>query len=297
LGKLELTFDAKGELKFMEDKDKRNPILLDKSVKQDEMMLKKLEEWKEKHPNPNLGKATIYLNGFLKVCGVQECGMGNVIADAMVAAVERLDTRIALINAGKISDSIGAGNINLALVLAALGAQPHTFNLIKMKGVTLRKVFEHAVYNYRENKKANETFLQMSGIQVVYDVSKKKGSRVQSIHIKCHACDRSSNYRDRIPLDDNRIYNLAVIDYIGDGGHGYSVFTKEAISNTKPSDSLLVDVVVKYIKHESPIANGGHDGRICFVTDKECRHGGGARISGSRIYFFLAIYHIFRLFS
>ncbi|XP_072359333.1 5'-nucleotidase-like isoform X2 [Scyliorhinus torazame] len=83
LGDLKVTFDVNGIV----TKAEGNPILLDSSVPQDEMLLADVNNWKKALANFSkefIGQTLVYLNGTTEECRNRECNMGNLICEAMI---------------------------------------------------------------------------------------------------------------------------------------------------------------------------------------------------------------------
>lgn len=70
-------------------------------------------------------------------------------------------------------------------------------------------------------------FLQVSGIKVIYDISRPNGSRVKSLKVLCKAC-REPSY---VPLNLTQIYKVAVPTYIATGGDGFVILRDKAIAH------------------------------------------------------------------
>lgn len=64
-------------------------------------------------------------------------------------------------------------------------------------------------------------FLQMSGINVVYNTSQPVGQRVNSVRVLCNACRFNNKY---VNLDRDRIYTIVITKYLQEGGDNYSMF-------------------------------------------------------------------------
>lgn len=71
-----------------------------------------------------------------------------------------------------------------------------------------------------DNMTGRGEFLQMSGIQVVYDLSKSNGSRVESVNIMCNSCNVPKFY----PLIKTRQYGVILTTFLLNGGDGYDIF-------------------------------------------------------------------------
>ena len=64
-------------------------------------------------------------------------------------------------------------------------------------------------------------------MQVSYDVSRQAHfNRVVEIKVLCTECSRPMF----VPLEDNKVYKVAIPSYIGDGGDGYEMIKTNAIN-------------------------------------------------------------------
>src|SRR5690606_29023051 len=133
LGRLDVVFDANGVLSSWSG----DAILLSKYIAPDpdmsDLVAGLAEPIAELRAQP-VGEAAVYLTGDRRVCRVEECNLGNLIADAM-----RANTRaqIALMNGGGIRADIDAGEITLGEVLTVQPFQNlrSTFELTGAHGI------------------------------------------------------------------------------------------------------------------------------------------------------------------
>ncbi|XP_029705660.1 5'-nucleotidase-like [Takifugu rubripes] len=263
LGYLKVTFDPEGNVVSSTG----NPILLNSSIPQDPDVLAEVEEWKKNLANYSsqlVGKTLVFLDGTNPMCRFGECNLGNLICDAMVnnyigSSVKNVWNLVgaAIINGGGIRSSIderhGNGSISTEQLMAVLPFGG-TFDLVQLRGSTLKKVFEFSVRRYGQG---SGEFLQVSGFQVQFDVSKPPGSRLRSLHILCTSC-RVPRYR---PVEDAEVYTVAVPDYLVSGGDGYAVIADEMIKHN--SGDLDVSVVSRYISQRR-LVFPAVEGRISF---------------------------------
>ena len=79
-------------------------------------------------------------------------------------------------------------------------------------------------------------FPQVSGITVTYDVARSVGSRVVSMQVA------------GAPLDENRRYRVAILDFLARGGDDY-VELRDAQRITPDNDApLLLNEIVGYVR-------------------------------------------------
>lgn len=91
--------------------------------------------------------------------------------------------------------------------------------MVDLTGEALLDVLEHSVYRYIDSIGRGE-FLQMSGIRVIYDLSKETGQRVASASILCSLCS-TPKYAE---LDPNEKYGVVITSFLYGGGDGFSMF-------------------------------------------------------------------------
>ncbi len=138
---------------------------------------------------------------------------------------------MALMNSGGIRGSIDeqakSGSISMEDILQVLPFQ-NTIDVIEITGEHLREAFEYSMEGYDpKGYRLAGKFLQVSGIQVVYDISQPNGHRVKSIKVLCKDC-REPYY---VPLDNKQVYKVAVPTYIATGGDGFVILRDKAIAH------------------------------------------------------------------
>ena len=139
----------------------------------------------------------------------QEAAIGNLIADAMRAAV---DADVAITNGGGIraDREYSAGTkLTRGDILAELPFGNKTVKL-ELTGAELRQALENG---FSQVEEGTGRFPQVSGLVIEVDLSKPAGERVQSVMVGDG------------PLDDGKTYTVATNDFMARGGDGYSVFS------------------------------------------------------------------------
>lgn len=203
------------------------PILLDNRVEKDSKMQQLLEKYR-----PDVESLTKDVAGVARVslpreqC-VRECGLGNMIADARVyARVQQYDgpgwtdTAISILNYGAFRKSIEKGNItrfNLAAVL------PYDNELFKLDvpGHVIKAALERSVESFPivDGPFANE-FLQVSGLKVIYDITRDLGERVASVKALCSNCTLPIYEK----LDLTKTYGIVIDHFLYSDGDGFTMF-------------------------------------------------------------------------
>ncbi|XP_004605694.1 5'-nucleotidase [Sorex araneus] len=270
LGYLKVEFDEKGDVITSHG----NPILLNSSIPEDPAIKADINKWRVKLDNystQELGKTIVYLDGSTESCRFKECNMGNLICDAMINNNLRHPDEVSwnhvsmcILNGGAIRSPIDERNNgtitweNLAAVLPFGG----TFDLIQLKGSTLKKAFEHSVYRYGQS---SGEFLQVGGIHVVYDLSRNPGDRVVSLDVLCTQC-RVPRYE---PLREDGVYKVVLPSFLANGGDGFQMLRDDVLKHD--SGDQDISVVSEYIS-KMRVVYPAVEGRIKFSAGSHC-HG------------------------
>ncbi|XP_058791716.1 protein 5NUC-like [Phymastichus coffea] len=270
LGDLRLEFDARGEVSRVGG----SPILVDAHVPKDPELEAELVRWQAPLASLDdrvVGTTHVLLDGDEKVCRLAECNLGNLLTDAIIYYNAQLnadfedrpwtDSAVAINQAGGIRASINLMNDGKVTVNDIITSFPFTTKVYKVQlpGRTLKSVLEWSVHD-RINRSVSlhgGSFLQMSGLQVTYDLAKPVGSRVISARVRCSLC-MVPTYHD---LDPNTNYTILMNDFLYNGGDGFQMF-----KGLKYQDMNVTidDVVTRYINRTSPVYVG-LEGRISFV--------------------------------
>lgn len=168
-----------------------------------------------------VGATKVFLDG--TSCRKYECNLGNMITDAMVYtnAVRHTgkywtDAGIALMQGGGIRASVTIGNITKFDLTTML---PFDNALLKLNvtGKTLMEALERSVERYSGER---GEFLQMSGLQVVYNLTRPANQRVVTAQAICSECEMPAYS----PLKLDSYYSVIVSTFIYEGGDDFSMF-------------------------------------------------------------------------
>ncbi|KAM4542225.1 snake venom 5'-nucleotidase-like [Odontesthes bonariensis] len=273
LGYLKVTFDEAGNVR----KAVGNPILMDSSIPQDPGVLADVEKWKKnltQYSSQYVGQTLVYLNGTFEECRFRECNLGNLICDAMIYhnikysdELQWNHVGICMLNSGAIRTAIDEryknGTITMEDILTVLPFGG-TFDLVKIKGSTVKKAFEHSVHRYGS---MSGEFLQVSGIHVEYDLSKPANQRVVSLSMLCTEC-RVPKYE---PLDLQRTYTVVMPSYMVDGGDSFSMIKEEILKhNTGDMDISVFSKYISEMKRVYPAVEGRITFRSSAVSPARC---------------------------
>ena len=214
-----------------------------------------------------IGNTKVTLEGG-KICRKRECILGNLITEAMVYSRVKgsihnrqsnwTDVSIAFYNGGGIRSGIEiVGTIRASDVFNALPFQSKIV-LTKVSGKTILKVLEHSAYVFTQ--KAAGGFLQMYGVQVVYDMSKPVGSRTTDVKVLCSAC----GIPEFKPLNVNQQYSILITDFLYNGGDKYDFDADDIDDNFVDMSVTEADLLIDYID-DKRIMYPTLDGRIEFL--------------------------------
>jgi 5'-nucleotidase len=254
LGSLNLEFNGQGDLVNLDG----TPILLNGSFPSDPDVLQVLEKYRPgiiALETEIVGKTQVQLNG---TCRRQECNMANLISDAFIdwramtqyTSTFWTDAAIALIQGGGVRASIAlannGGNISKEDASTVLPFQ-NKMQIVEVTGSDLKAALEHSVNRYEDGQNRGE-FMQYSGVQVVYDISRPNGTRVVEVKVRCADCATPA----MVNLDLAKKYRIVMQDFLANGGDGYRMFIGKSILKTEDYD---LDVFVDFLKKKSPITS------------------------------------------
>ena len=122
-----------------------------------------------------------------------------------------------------------------------------------IQGRYLRQALEHSV-----SRPTSHGLLQVSGARLVYDVTREVGSRLVSAEVRCDDCEGDKMET----LDDDKVYNIVTLDYLLNGGAGYSML-KENIED-RVTGKLNREVIREVMESSSPVSVS-LEGRITII--------------------------------
>ncbi|XP_050348019.1 uncharacterized protein LOC126771897 [Nymphalis io] len=226
LGKLHVLFNSNGEI----DRFDGNPVLLNSSVPQDPTLLEIVNRYSEniiKISDVIVGTSLVTLDGL--TCRLQECNLGNLIADAIVDKYaseykgdEWSDAPIAIVPGGGIRASVSHEekiiNITKGELLTVM---PFDGNIVKvtLNGSNVIKMLEYSVSKYNKIR-APGKFLQLSGLKAEYDFKRPPGKRLIHVEVMCGKCKIPSY----APVNMSETYNILMNNFLSMGGDGFSLF-------------------------------------------------------------------------
>ncbi|MBT6414974.1 bifunctional metallophosphatase/5'-nucleotidase [Candidatus Puniceispirillum sp.] len=238
LGELNVIFDDAGKIKSASGE----PLTLDKEVQEDAptktriaTLAKPLVEIEQKI----VASADAKIIGDRDVCRVQECAMGNLVADAMLAEVADQGVTIAIQNSGGLRASIDAGDVSMGEVYSVLPFQ-NTLSTFKVTGATLVAALENGVSQIEDVK---GRFPQVAGMKFTFDASVAPNEgRITSVMVKADGGWES--------IDKDALYYVVSNNYVRGGGDGYKMF--RAAQDVYDYGPDLADVVAAYMATHAP---------------------------------------------
>ena len=160
-----------------------------------------------------------------------ENGIGNMIGDALVeyGKAQGWKTDVAFYNAAGVRAPLKAGPVTYGQLYQVLPFE-NTIVSVDLTGEQLRGVLEDA--------SGAAGRLQIGGGRWAYRFTNPAGSRVLEATIAGQ------------PLDPQRVYHVATIDYLLLGGDGHTGFGK---GSNKIYGDIEVDAVAAYMTAHSPL--------------------------------------------
>lgn len=239
LGELNVTFDDAGKL----IEAAGEPLVMDATVAQDEATVARIAELAgplEEIRNEVVAEAAAPINGERDTCRLQECEMGNLVADAMLARVADQGVTIAIANSGGLRAGIDAGEVTMGEVLTVLPFQ-NTLSTFEITGQVVIDALENGVSQVEE---AKGRFPQVAGLKFVWDpsVGPNEGRVVEVL---------VAGEDGFTPIDPAATYKVVTNNYVRNGGDGYDMFEGDD-KNAYDFGPDLADVTAEYIAANAP---------------------------------------------
>ncbi len=251
LGDLVVTFDDDGKVTSAEGA----PILIDASVVADEgyaARLAELEAPLQELMAEVIGTTTGVLEGSREICRVEECSMGNLLADAILDRVADQGADIAFQNGGGIRASIEAGEITMGEVLTVLPFS-NTLATVDVSGADVIDALENGVSDI-ENGAGR--FAQVAGLKYSYTLANPVGDRVSDVMVRGEG-------DTWVPIDEEATYTVVTNNYVRGGGDGFGTFAEG--DNPYDFGPPLEQVVAEYIAKQGGEYTPYTDGRITVI--------------------------------
>ncbi len=164
-----------------------------------------------------------------------ESNLGNLITDAMRQIAK---TEIGLCNNGGMRADIPKGKITMEQIFTVLPFD-NVLVTMDMKGADILELLEG-------NPGIGKGMLQVSGLQITYDLKRPAGSRVMKVLV------------NGTPLAPAREYRVVTNDFLAAGGDRFVAFRK---GKNVVTGVELREAVAEYLRRTSPV-NPVTEGRI-----------------------------------
>ena len=252
IGELKVVWDDAGKVTAATG----GPLLLDSAVVPDEATQAQVVELGgplEEMKAEVIGEATAAIQGDRNVCRVQECEMGNLVADAQLDRVADQGVTISIANSGGLRASIDAGEITMGEALTVLPFS-NTLATFQLSGADLVASLENGV---SQTEEVAGRFPQVAGLKYTFDKSKPVGERISDVLVK-----DGDNW---VAIDPAATYGVVTNNYVRGGGDGYELFgtkAQNAYDFGPPLERVLADFIAKQGGTYTPYL----DGRITDAT-------------------------------
>jgi 5'-nucleotidase len=166
-----------------------------------------------------IGRTTTRLDATEDVVRGEESAWGNYLADVMRTAFPSVPADVGVLNGGAIRiDDTLEGELRWEHLARTFGF-PTRIGLLWLRGSDLRQtLLERSVSGGRGEGR----FLQVSGLRFTFDRRLPPGRRVTSVEI-----GEAGRWA---PLDDDRVYVVAIPDYLFAGGDGFVAHNRAVLS-------------------------------------------------------------------
>ncbi|MSU88655.1 multifunctional 2',3'-cyclic-nucleotide 2'-phosphodiesterase/5'-nucleotidase/3'-nucleotidase [Rhodobacteraceae bacterium 2CG4] len=237
LGELNLTFDDDGNI----TEATGEPLIMDGAVAEDEATVARIAELAQpldEIRNKVVAESAAPIEGDRAVCRAEECEMGNLVADAMLARVKDQGIQIAIANSGGLRASIDAGAVTMGEVLTVLPFQ-NTLSTFEVSGATLLEALENGVSQVEDGA---GRFPQVAGMKFTWDPAAAPGSRIVDALVEVGGSFE--------PVDPEQTYGVVSNNFVRGGGDGYAMFTDA--QNVYDFGPDLADVTAEYLAANAP---------------------------------------------
>ncbi|WP_144186209.1 bifunctional metallophosphatase/5'-nucleotidase [Elioraea rosea] len=246
LGRLDLDLDAEGRL--LDARGDSLPLTFgdarDPAV---EALVAELSRPLEALRARVIGTSAAVLSN--ETCRQEECALGTLVAEAMLAAARPAGATIALQNGGGLRAGLPAGEISLGDLLTVLPFS-NTLATFRLSGADLLAALENG---FSAAESGAGRFPQVAGLRVRWDPAAPPGRRVVSVTVPDEAGAASA-------LDPARLYGVVTNNFMRQGGDGY-VSLRDGARETYDTGPNIEDVVADWVAARQPVSVA-RDGRI-----------------------------------
>ncbi|MFD2369898.1 bifunctional metallophosphatase/5'-nucleotidase [Brevibacillus sp. GCM10020057] len=200
--------------------------------------------------NVVIAKSEVPLDGDRTLVRSRETNVGNLIADIMLERTQSIkghEADVALANGGGIRTQLNAGDITKKDLYTLLPFENNTLSIVEVTGAELRAALENGVSQVETGA---GRFPQISGMSFTYNPTKPAGERVIEVKVGGQ------------PLDPEKTYKVATIDFLASGGDGYESLKKPFFNTGLSMYSVVEEALIK-----RQVVNPKVEGRIVEVKE------------------------------
>jgi 2',3'-cyclic-nucleotide 2'-phosphodiesterase (5'-nucleotidase family) len=209
-------------------------VVADPGVQQ---LVRKYEQQLDREMGQPIGTTETPMDSHAATVRLREAAIGNLVADAIRGAT---GADVSIVNGGGLrgNKEYPAGSTISARDVFSEMPFGNVVLVLEAKGSDIRAMLEYGL------SRAGTEFggyPQVSGVTVVFDPAKPAGQRIESVLV------------GGAPLETDRIYRLAVNDFLAAGGDGYAMLPAlKRIIDTN-AGPLMAGVVIEYVKQRGKV--------------------------------------------
>jgi 5'-nucleotidase / UDP-sugar diphosphatase len=230
-GRIKVNFDDTGKVKDWSD---ANPILVDEKIADDPTVASMIAALSK--PLDALKRTVVATTPFALNRDNSRLGnsnLGNLIADAMLAAAEKSGAKIALMNNGGIRANIDQGAITFDEVIQT-SPFGNTIVVLDVTGEELLAALEVGAARWGEDGRGIGIHVSR-WTKIKYDVSKPVGQRVVMATINGE------------PIEKGKTYRVATNSFMASGGDNF-VSLRDAKGYRVDTGTLDRDALIEFLK-------------------------------------------------
>lgn len=187
-----------------------------------------------------VGSTPVFLDGEWPGIRTNETNLADLITDSMKYAA---GADIAFLTGGNIRASISAGDITMGQILTTL-PYSNLITTVELSGTDVLAMLEYGVSKYPEP--AGE-YIHVSGIKFEFDTNAPSMRRVTKVTMA-----------DGGEFDIDAIYTIATIEFLSEGGDGYTMVANGTNKIYYQGD---IEALIEYL-NTSPDIKAAPDGRV-----------------------------------
>ncbi len=206
------------------------------------MIVQKLEHYRALFPD--LQKTIFHAKERFSRVYNKESDLGNLYADILR---EEGEAQIGFIHAGGLRKDLPKGDVPLADLMNSFPFK-NEMVILEMNGAQIKEVLEQSLTLERG-------MLQVSGLNVEYDLDRPIGGRTLSISVGNEI------------LDPRAAYRVATTDFLAQGGDHYSTFPQTKRLTKKGSQPLFAEALQDYLSAQEVVEMPSR-GRLIPIASK-----------------------------